>query len=480
MKKSFCLGLMKLLLAGLAASAIFASAGCSFKVGNLPIEDTVTSVGQKTRITLAVQSSTESKEIESLIEQFNAAQPGFYVEVINLPPDRYDQMLNMRMTSGEGPDVFQIGTGWLTPYIYKNWLLDLSESVSEQELNAFPRWALDYTKQNNHFYAIPSGMMTLRLIYNKDLLTRAGYNPERPPSTLGELKNYANKISQAGTGYQKYGFALPAGEDWAGFQQALEMANTYSGINYYDFTRGKYDFMVYKTWFQTMMDMKQQGGLFPGETSLKSDTALTQFAEGNIGMMYVTNRDFVMLGRMKPLPFAWGIAMPPLLVSSDRGKGALMIYPEPPLAINAYTNHKQEAVELWKFLHSREYLGTLYMHGGSIPTLEGITDDPKYRPLQPQFDTFLPNGEESPYRKEPKFILQNIPTLFSPKNLGDAARMKAYRDILQGLHSPADTLNNLSQQYNSSLDDAVLKKLINLNDYVDPLFDPRNPLKKNQ
>jgi multiple sugar transport system substrate-binding protein len=480
MKKRFSLGLMKLFLAGLAACAIFASTGCSFKDGNLPIEDTETALEQKTRITLAVQSSAESKEIESLIEQFNAAHSGFYVEVINLPRDRYDQTLNMRMTSGEGPDVFQIGTGWLTPYIYKNWLLDLSEAVSVQELNAFPRWALEYTKQNNHFYAIPSGMMTLRLIYNKDLLTRAGYNPERPPTTLVNLKNYADKISQVGTGYQKYGFALPAGEDWAGFQQALEMANTYSGINYYDFTRGKYDFSVYKNWFQIMLDMKQQGGLFPGETSLKSDTALTQFAEGNIGMMYVTNRDFIMLGRIKPLQFAWGIAMPPLLDPSDRGKGALMIYPEPPLAINAYTSHKQEAVELWKFLHSREYLGTLYKKGGTIPTLEGITDDPKYRPLQPQFDAFLPNGEESPYPKEPKFILQNITTLFSPKNLGEAARMKSYRDILQGLHSPAETLNKLTLQYNSSLDDAVLKKLINLNDYVDPLFDPRNPLKKIQ
>jgi multiple sugar transport system substrate-binding protein len=480
MKKSFSLGPMKLLLAGFAAFAIFASAGCSFKGGNRPNEDTETPLEQKTRITLAVQSSAESNAIESLIEQFNAVHPGFYVEVVNLPRDRYDQMLNMRMTSGEGPDVFQIGTGWLTPYIYKNWLLDLSEAVSEQELNAFPRWAFDYTKQNKHFYAIPSGMMTLRLIYNKDLLARAGYNPENPPSDLGELKNYADKISQAGTGYQQYGFALPAGEDWAGFQQSLEMASTYSGINYYDFAQGKYDFAVYKTWFQTMLDMKQQGGLFPGETSLKSDTALTQFAEGNIGMMYVTNRDFVMLGRMKPLQFAWGIAMPPLSKPSDRGKGALMIYPEPPLAINAYTNHKQEAVELWKFLHSREYLGTMYKQGGAIPTLEGITDDPQFRQLQPQFDAFLPNGEESPYPKEPKFILQNIPTLFSPKNLGDAARMKAYRDILQGLQSPAEMLNKLTLQYNNSRDDAVLKKLINLNDYVDPLFEPRNPLKKNQ
>jgi multiple sugar transport system substrate-binding protein len=480
MKKSISLGLTKRLLVGFIVIALFLTAGCSFKDTKSPDDEAATFTDQKTKITLAVQSSEELKVIESLIGQYNSAHPGSYVEVINLPRDRYDQMLNMRMTSDEGPDVFQIGTGWLTPYMYKNWLLDLSEVVSKQELLAFPAWALNFTKQNDHFYAIPSGMMTLRLIYNKELLTRAGFNAEHPPTTLQELKAYANKISQAGTGYQKYGFALPAGEDWAGFQQALEIANTYSGVNYYDFAKGKYDFMVYQPWFQTMLDMKQQGGLFPGETSLKSDTALTQFAEGNIGMMYVTNRDFVTLSRMKSLPFAWGLAMPPLLAPADSEKGALMIYPESPFAINAYTKHKQEAVELWKFLHSAEYLGALYKQGGAIPTLEGITNDPQYRPMQPQFDAFLPNEKESPYPKEPKFILQNIQTPFSPKDLGDTSRMKAYRDIMQGIHSPAEILNNLTMQYNISLDDAVLRNLINYNNYVKPQFDPRKPLKENQ
>ncbi|KRF03689.1 hypothetical protein ASG89_02710 [Paenibacillus sp. Soil766] len=480
MKKSFSLALTKRLIIGIVTIVLVLTAGCSFKDAQFPGEEEETSTDQRAKLTLAVQSSEELKVIESLIEQFNSSHPATYVEVVNLPRDRYDQTLNMQMTSDEGPDVFQIGTGWLTPYIYKNWLLDLSEFISQKELQAFPGWTLDYTKDNDHFYAIPSGMMTLRLIYNKELLARAGYDPEHPPSTLQELKSYANKISQAGTGYQKYGFALPAGEDWAGFQQALEIANTYSGVNYYDFAKGKYDFMVYRTWFQAMLDMKQQGGLFPGETSLKSDTALTQFAEGNIGMMYVTNRDFVMLSQMKSFQFPWGLAMPPLLTPSDTGQGALMIYPESPFAINAYTKHKPEAVELWKFLHSAEYLGTLYKLGGAIPTLEGITNDPQYQPVQPQFNAFLPSKEESAYPKEPKFILQNIQTPFSPKDLGDTSRMKAYRDIMQGILSPAEILNNLTMQYNISLDDAVLRNLINYNDYVKPQFDPRNPLKKRQ
>jgi multiple sugar transport system substrate-binding protein len=226
-----------------------------------------------------------------------------------------------------------------------------------------------------------------------------------------------------------------------------------------------------------MLAMKREGGLFPGETSLKSDTALAQFAEGNIGMMYITNHDFALLNRMKPLQFSWGIAMPPLLDSADQGKGALMVYPDSPMVVNAYSNHKEEAVELWEYLHSRDYLGDMYKQGDIIPTRTDASDDPQYQPLLPLFSSFLPKAVESPYPREPKFILLNVPNLFTPRNLGDAVRMKAYRDILQGIYSPETMMKELTLEYNQSLDNAVLNKRITLNDYMNPSFNPKHPLK---
>jgi multiple sugar transport system substrate-binding protein len=471
MKKSF--SFRRLFLAGIAGLTL---AGCSNQNGNFQADDPVPAEAETVRIKLAIQSSVESKTIETGIEQFNASHPGMQVEVVSLPRDRYDQTLNMLMTSGEGPDLFQIGTGWLANYIYKNWLLDLSEVVDQSTLKAFPEWAVEYTMNNGHFYAVPSQMLTLRLLYNKELLASAGYSPDRPPVSMSEMMKMAGNISQVGTGYRKYGFALPAGEDGAGFQQALEMANTSSGIYYYDFSKGNYDFTRYEPWFQAMLAAKRDGGLFPGEVSLKGDTALTQFAKGNIGMMFATNRDFVLLNRLSPMQLQIGIAMPPILDSSNRGKGALMISPEPPFVINAYTKHKQETAELWKFLHSREYLGEMYKQGEAIPTLGGITDDDQYHPLLSQFDAFLPNVGESPYPKEPKFILQNLQTIFSPRDLGDAVRMKAYRDILQGVAQPGERLQSLTEDYNNSLEDAVHKQLINLQEYLNPKFDPLHPL----
>jgi multiple sugar transport system substrate-binding protein len=458
----------------LAIWLAFNLAGCSDRTTETRSEDPSSSGNPAIHLTLGVQAYGTDQTLETLIAQFNAAHPGYDVQLLSLPRESYDKFLNMRMTSGEGPDVFQITTGFLKTYTYKNWLVDLSEVVDESFLEAFPPWAVQYTKENQHLFAVPSEMMTIRLIYNKDLLSSAGLNPELPPATWQELRSYANRISEARTGYRQYGFALPAGDDET-FRKTLEIVGTFSGKYYYNFTKGTYDFTEYVPWFQTMLAMKEEGGLFPGETSLQSDTALTQFVEGNIGMMIVSNHDFALLNRMKELPFSWGVAMPPVDKQSDRGRSALMLYPEPPYVINAYTEHKPEAVELWKFLHSAEFLGPMYKQGVSIPTMAAITDDQNFRPLLPQFNAFLPNGEESPYPREPKFILQNIKSLFSPKNLGDSDRMKAYREILQGVNSPEDVLGSLTEQYSLSLKNAMYERLINMNDFVIPKFDYRHP-----
>ncbi|MEK0316133.1 ABC transporter substrate-binding protein [Cohnella sp. 56] len=473
MKSFFVRGIRMLPAAALAAGL----AGCAS--GNAELAPNERQSGDSVvRLTLAVQTYAEDKTLADWISRFNAGHPGIEVQLMSLPRDQYDKFLNMRMTSDEGPDVFQISTGWLTPYIYKNYLLDLSEVVDDAFKVAFPQWASDYTKNKDHYYAIPSDMMTVRLIYNKDLMSAAGLDPDLPPRTWDQLREYADRITEASTGYYKYGFALPAGDDET-FRKALEIAGTASGAYYFDFATGKYGFDVYEPWFRTMLAMKEEGGLFPGETSLQTDTALTQFAQGNIGMMIVSNHDFALLSRMKAPSFSLGIAMPPLTELADAGKGALMLYPEPPVVINAYTAHPAEALELWEFLLSAEYLGEMYKLGGSIPTREGITGNPAYRPQQPQIQAFLPTGQESPYPREPKFILQSAQTPFSPKNLGDSERMKTYREILQGLRGPGETLHSLTDQYNKSLENQISRQLISMQDFVFPSFDPRRPLAEN-
>lgn len=421
---------------------------------------------------VAIQEYADSEVLRSAIGQYEQDYPGVKVEVTRLPGDRYDEFLHMMMTSGEGPDLFQASTGWMTTYLYKNWLLDLSEWTQPEFLAGYPDWAADYARENSRFYAVPSEVSALRLVYNKELFRRAGLDPERPPATLAELRDYAASISRAGQGYRIYGFALPAGENGP-LQQALEAGGTRSGRYYYQYGDGSYDFGVYAPWFELMLDMKQEGGMFPGETSLSMNTALTQFAEGNIGMMHMTNREYAALLSMMDDPSGLGVALPPVY-DRERGEaGALMLTLQAPLAVHNHTEHKDEAVLLWKALHTEAYQERLHEEGMSIPVQRLASTE--RRGARHALSEFQPGPGESPYPQEPKFIMENRAGagLLNP---GGASRIKVYKDILLGVAAPGEALAALTEQYNRSLENAIYRDLINMGHYVFPEFDPLRPM----
>ncbi|MFS0726411.1 ABC transporter substrate-binding protein [Paenibacillus sp. 1P07SE] len=456
--------LTALLLLGLSGCAAAPSEPAE-NANNQPHEDVVT-------LTVAVQDYTEWKALDVAIGQYEQDHPGIRIELTRLPGDRYDEFLHMMMTSGQGPDLFHASTEWISTYLYKNWLLDLSEWVEPDVLTDYPDWAVDYTRENSRFYAIPSEASTLRLVYNKELFLRAGLDPEQPPATLDELVNYAANISRAGQGYRIYGFALPAGENGP-LQQALEAGSTRSGRYYYRYRDGSYDFTVYVPWFERMLDMKQQGGMFPGETSLSMNTALTQFAEGNIGMMHMTNREYAALLSMMENQSQLGVALPPVYGSEHGDAGALMLTLQAPLAVHNHTLHKEEAVGLWQALHASIYREQLLEEGFSIPLQRQAS--PERIRSDYALSEFQPGPGESPYPQEPNFIMENRAAsgLIQP---GGASRIKVYKDVLLGVEPPQEALSALTEQYNRSLENAVYRGLINREHFVYPDFDPLHPM----
>jgi multiple sugar transport system substrate-binding protein len=468
MKTYYCHNILKCLFVSFVIVTI---AGCAS--GNRASFDSGLESSEPVakKLTITVQENAHSNTLRSMIRKYERTHPDVKVEIVRLPSDRYEELLHMLMTSGEGPDLFHASTRWMATYLYKNWLLDLSDWVELDLLAEYPRWAVDYTRTNSRFYALPSELTTLRLVYNKELFRHAGLNPEAPPETLSDLRDYAIRISQAGQGYRIYGFALPAGENET-LHQALEAGSTRSGHYYYRYEDGVYDFSVYLPWFETILEMKQEGGVFPGETSLSMDTALTQFAEGYIGMMYMTNRDFFALTQSMEDHSSLGVALPPVYSDAVKDNGALMLTLQAPLVVHNHTEYRTEAVDLWKTLHTEAFQDQLFREDLSIPVRRmSVMNAETDRALS----SFQPIGQESPYPQEPKFILENR-SVDNFANLSDSLRMGAYRDILLGITAPEEALNSLSGQYNRSLENAIYRGLINMEHYIYPEFDPLQPI----
>jgi ABC-type glycerol-3-phosphate transport system substrate-binding protein len=54
-------------------------------------------------------------------------------------------------------------------------------------------------------YGLPEGNYTMGLVYNRALFKRAGLDPNKPPTTWDEVRDYAKKIAALGDGINGYG-----------------------------------------------------------------------------------------------------------------------------------------------------------------------------------------------------------------------------------------------------------------------------------
>ncbi|MEC0167799.1 ABC transporter substrate-binding protein [Paenibacillus graminis] len=436
----------------------------------------------KIQVRIALYDWTENLEVKNAIRQFNETNPDHIeIVIVNLSADTYNDMLNMLMTSGQGPDVFSVDNSWLATYVNKGYLTNLTAYLGSADLNRFPEWARDYAHSplfKGGVYFIPSSIETVRLIYNKQLFRSAGLDPEQPPVTFAEVKQAAARISRNGVGVNKYGFALAAGDSQDSLQTGLEMSNTYSGIYLYNYRTGRYDLSVYAPWLQLLLDMKAESSLYPGEALLKRDSALRQFADGNIGMMYATSKDYVKLQEYMPKD-DWGVALPPVTSSASKGSGALMMIPHSPLAVNSSAPDQKAAVKVWKFLQSESFLNILFQQALALPVVDGITDLPGQVPGLGHFKEFYPTAEESIYPLSPQIMDQYDPNTVSiePRDSGDRPRMQLYQQILSGGVNAGKGLRAESDRLNQMLDIAATGYSFKHEEYIYPDFNPRSPLK---
>lgn len=435
-----------------------------------------------TVITIALYDWTENLEVKNAINQYNKSNPDHIeISIMNLSTDVYNDTLNMLMTSGQGPDVFSVDNAWLATYVSKGYLAELSSFLSPEYMNRFPDWARDFADSSlfkGGVYFMPSSIETVRLIYNKQLFRNANLDPEQPPVTFAEMERIAGKISQAGVGVNKYGFVLPAGDSQYSLQTGLEMSSTYSGAYLYNYKTGRYDLNGYAPWLQMILDMKAQASLYPGETLLKRNSALRQFADGNIGMMYVTSKDYVKLQEYMPKD-DWGVAMPPVATSARKGAGALMMIPHSPLVVNNTASNREAAVKVWQFLQSKEFLTILFKQALALPVVDGILELPNTAPGLGHFTEFYPTAEDSIYPLSPQIMDQYDPNTVSiePRDSGDRPRMQLYLQIISGEKRLKEALYNETQRMNWMLDIAATGYSFKHEEYIYPEFDPQDPLR---
>ena len=125
------------------------------------------------------------KAMETLIENFQEANPDITVKMTHFPYADYRTKVAAAIPAGEGPDLVQLFYGWLNDYVAAELIQPLPADVfpaSQIDAEFFPM--VQAMKDGDAYWALPTAVRSLALFYNERLLEEAGVEP---PTTLDEM-----------------------------------------------------------------------------------------------------------------------------------------------------------------------------------------------------------------------------------------------------------------------------------------------------
>jgi multiple sugar transport system substrate-binding protein len=170
--------------------------------------------------------------VNKLIQDFQTKNPN--IEVVHnstIPYEQFQEKLAAAAPAGQGPDVVNLYYGWLGKYTQSGYLQALpidAFPVATLEQDFFP--VVQGAKLQGKYWGVPTAVRTLAIFYNKDILSVAGLDPNRPPTTWEEFVDTALKTTKRGSDgtLETAGFAW--GPDGQGHQWWREALNRQNGL----------------------------------------------------------------------------------------------------------------------------------------------------------------------------------------------------------------------------------------------------------
>jgi multiple sugar transport system substrate-binding protein len=402
------------------------------------------------------------KFTEQAVADYNKANAGkVEVELKNVSNDTYNNVLLLSLKNNtNAPDIFADGIS-LPQLVGQNYVAPLDDLMSSDMKNRVQNFkAMGANWMEGKWYSLPMRGYNFRLVYNKDMFKAAGLDPNSPPKTFAEMSKYAKKLTNPDK--KQYGFMLPTGESWIWWIYANQPSYA-SGHSHLDWKTLKYDFSSAKSTLETYLQMKKDGSLYPGGTSMKNDPARAQFSAGSVGMMFAASWDVGVLNDQFPAKNDWGVAPLPSETGTPQGKTEFNFGSY--LMINNNSKVKQAAMDFYEYLLSPDVLKKYYEEGFGIPVYPGITDDAT-TPSKKGAAGFADISGDSLYPMEP-------PTQVEGKGCGDV-----YNDIMNGTVSVDTGLADLTKRYNAAVEKGISSKAFNPDDYKQPNFSLQDPTAK--
>lgn len=121
-------------------------------------------------------------------------------------------------TSGQGPDIMQLGTTWVPAIASMNGIDDISSKVSQvggSDAYIPASWNTTMIKGESKVYGIPWFVDARAIYYRKDAFQQAGVDPKSAFATWDSFKEALKKVNGVTVDGQKMSaFGVPGKNDW--------------------------------------------------------------------------------------------------------------------------------------------------------------------------------------------------------------------------------------------------------------------------
>ena len=146
--------------------------------------------------------------VDKLVAMWNAKFPDRHINLTYIPHAEMVAKLAQAIASGDVPDLMGMDLIYAPQFEKAGQLVDITEQIGgtpraeDREPRPTSRWSPRSTSGSTACRSTP---MSRRWVpHNKDLFAKAGLDPDKPPKSLGELRNDADKITALGGDIKGY------------------------------------------------------------------------------------------------------------------------------------------------------------------------------------------------------------------------------------------------------------------------------------
>ena len=349
-------------------------AGC----GGSGEKEAKTSESEKKELVMLTFMSKENsygKAFYDAVDAFSESSDKYTVKIEQIPFAQLVSKITIAAQSKSLPDIIQVDGCDHASFSAMGIFADLTDRVDKEmgELE-FYDGPLESCKYEDKLYGLPLNANNLVLVYNEDMLKKAGY--KEPPATWSELREYAKALTNEST----YGFAINAIDD-EGSTYSLMPFLYEAGVDWNTLDKGADKALGL---YQNLLE---DGSMSKEAFGWGQNDAYGQFTAGRAAMYIDGNWRIPELE--KDATFSYKFA--PIPSCDDTGKSATVIGGENLAIVN--NDNIEGSWECMKSLYNKEMMNDYCKKSGMIPTVKTFALEDEYFTDDPIMKVFVENME---------------------------------------------------------------------------------------